>query len=209
MSRRVLHFTVIIIAFLAGVLAAMYTRRTAVEPPPLEATVLPLPRALPAFNLIDHAGMPFGPDRLAGHWTFLFFGFTHCPDVCPTTLTTLATAVHALDDLPPEQRPHVVLVSVDPERDTSEILARYVTAFDPSFLGVTGEPGAIATFAEALGIAHAKVPLPEGGYTVDHTAAVLLLDPAGRLAAVFTPPHRGATIARDYRTILTHFAPAD
>ncbi|MCI0436838.1 MAG: SCO family protein, partial [Gemmatimonadetes bacterium] len=173
-------------------------------PPVLEqATLLSAARPLPSLTLTDHAGRDFGRDRLLGHWTLMFFGFTHCPDVCPTTLATLAQARKLLADLPLSDRPAIVLVSVDPARDTPDALAQYVGHFDAEFVGVTGRPAAIEVLTRELGVAVlAGVPADDGSYTVDHTAAIFLIDASASFAAVFGGSHAADLIARDYRRIV-------
>jgi protein SCO1/2 len=201
---RLLVVAIVLAGVIAGVAASQYFRRADGNPPALErAVAFSATRALPDFALVDHSGRPFGPERLQGQWTFLFFGFVNCPDVCPTTLTTLAAARAALADLPAEQQPAVTLVSVDPDRDTPEVLGRYVTHFDPSFTGVTGSTAATAALTGGLGVAVVVGPPgPDGNYSVDHTAALFLVDPDGRVAALFGGPHEAGTIARDYRRIV-------
>jgi protein SCO1/2 len=201
---RLLVVAIVLAGVIAGLAASQYLRRADGDPPGLERAVsFAATRALPDFALVDHDGRPFGPERLQGRWTFLFFGFVNCPDVCPTTLTTLAAARASLADLPTMQQPAVTLVSVDPDRDTPEVLARYVTHFDPSFTGATGSPTAIAALTGGLGVAVViGPPGPDGNYSVDHTAAIFLVDPDGRVAALFGGPHEAATIARDYRRIV-------
>ncbi len=202
---RLLVLAIVVAGIIAGVAAAQYLRRADAAPPELEQAVFfSATRALPDFALMDQAGQPFGPERLRGHWTFLFFGFVNCPDVCPTTLATLAATRKALADLPAGLQPAVTLVSVDPGRDTPEVLARYVSHFDPSFTGVTGSPGAIEELTRGLGVAVVVSPADaEGNYSVDHTAAIFLVDPEGRQAALFSGPHDAGTIARDFRRIVT------
>jgi protein SCO1 len=165
------------------------------------ATVLDAPRALPDFSLVDEHGAAFTRADLAGRWTYLFFGYTHCPDVCPLTLQVLARALQSFGDEAPGERPTARFVSVDPERDTPEQLARYLSAFGGDLHALTGTPEAIAALTAALGIAYARVDDDGGGYAMDHTAAVLLLDPQGRLVAVFTPPQDARSLAADLRTI--------
>jgi protein SCO1/2 len=198
--------TLILYAAVAVVAAAIgfaVANRSPTPTGPEQALVLSQPRPLPDFSLQDHRGEAFGPGRLAGQWTFLFFGFTHCPDICPTTLQTLAAARSALGDLPADARPDVVMVSVDPERDTPEQLAAYVPYFDADFLGVTGTDDALGPLTGALGVAYGRTPTAGGeGYTVDHTAAIFLVNPDGRLAAVFGTPHSAERIARDFRYVL-------
>jgi protein SCO1/2 len=172
-------------------------------PPTTEtAAVYAAPRPLPPFELVAHDGSRFDRARLTGRYTLVLFGFTNCPDLCPTTLLELARAERLLEDLPEARRPAVVMVSVDPQRDTPEVLGRYVPHFDPRFLGVSGPDEAIAAFALALGAAYQRGTEVDGSYTVDHTAAVFLIDPEARLAAVFPTPHLAKSIAADYRRIL-------
>lgn len=200
---RLLVVAVVLAGILAGAAAARYFWRVDGAPPVLEQAVLfAEARPLPDFSLVDQSGQRFSPAQLRGHWTFLFFGFVNCPDVCPTTLATLAAARGSLADLPEVEVPAVTLVSVDPGRDTPEVLARYVAHFDPAFKGVTGSAEAIAALTDALGVAVIIGPAAaDGSYSVDHTAAIFLVDPEGRLAALFGAPHDEATIARDFRRI--------
>jgi protein SCO1/2 len=189
---------------LAGVATAFVFMRTTAVPPALErATVFEAPRPLPAIALVDQTGETFDLQRLRGHWTLLFFGFTNCPDICPTTLATLAEARRQLADLAPGALPDVVLVTVDPARDTPGALARYVAHFDPSFAGVTGSQESIDALARELGVAVLiGAPAVDGAYTVDHSAAIFVIDPAAAFTAVFGAPHAAAAIARDYRRIV-------
>ena len=141
MAARPLRIVVlVIVAFAAGLLLARL-----LVPAKVDATAdssrrrcFPAPRALPALDLVDQDGKPLPPRFFDGHWTLVFFGFTQCPDICPTTLATLAQANKQFADLPAESRPRMLLVSVDPERDPPSILAPYVRFFDPAFLAATG-----------------------------------------------------------------------
>jgi protein SCO1 len=201
---RALIVVLVVAGILAGIGAAHFLKREQAAPPaPERALLFQETRPLPEFSLVDQTGRGFVPERLRGHWTLLFFGFVNCPDVCPTTLATLATVRRELADLPAAEIPAVTLVSVDPGRDTPEQLARYVAHFDASFTGVTGTPEAIAELTQALGVAVIIGPAqPDGSYTVDHSAAIFLVGPEGRVAALFGAPHEAAGIARDYRRIL-------
>lgn len=160
-------------------------------------------RPMPAFALVDHNGDPFDNDRLKGKWTFLFFGYTHCPDICPTTLSTLNQVTQLLENDDAGENTQVVFVSVDPDRDSPENLAGYVVYFNPDFVGVTGEAQALAQLTSSLGILHAKVEDPSNpdNYLVDHSGSILLAGPAGELAAVFSAPHDPAALATDLRTL--------
>jgi protein SCO1/2 len=156
-------------------------------------TWLPAPRRVADFTLTDTTGRPFTLERLAGAPTLVFFGFTHCPDVCPTTLLKLAQ----LEKRAPVKGLRVLFISIDPQRDTPPLLGMYVHAFAPEFQGLTGEPQAIANVARDFGVAVNRVELPGGDYTMDHSAVVFLLDDAGRIAAIFTPPFEVAALSAD------------
>lgn len=207
LARTVAILMVALGASLAGAIAARAwlgrpMTAAAAVPATQVAAVYAEPRPLPAFMLVAHDGTPFDVARLRGRWSVLFFGFTNCADVCPTTLAELASVHRRLRDLPAAQLPSVVMVSVDPKRDTPEKLARYVPYFDPAFLGVTGAPEALDRLTRALGVAVRIGPEVDGAYTVDHTAALFLVDPQARVVAVFPAPHAAETIAADYRTIV-------
>jgi len=162
--------------------------------------VLPNPKDIQNFVLMDHNGNVFTPAGFKGHWSLLFFGFTSCPDVCPNTLYQLQLARQLLlKERSATDIPRIYLVTVDPERDTPEKLAAYLAYFDPTFSGLTGAPEQLQALAAQLGIAFFVEPHSAGAlqYNVDHSAAVLLLDPLGRLYAVLPAPHDGARIARD------------
>jgi protein SCO1/2 len=168
-----------------------------------KATLIDPARPLPPMAFVDQQGQPFGVEQLRGHWSILFFGFTHCPDVCPTTLALLAQVEKQLADLPTEHRPQIVLVSVDAKRDTPERLAAYVKSFSPTFTGITaGEQPAVEEFALKLGVPVAISQLPGGNYTVDHSAAIFIVDPSGALRALSSTPHEVPIIAADYRSIV-------
>ena len=183
-------FGYILVAALAaglGLLAAFHFlgRDDAPAAPPLQAvTLLPQPRELPAFNLRQSDGTPLVPGELAGHWTLVFLGFTFCPDVCPTTLAELAQAQKQWEALPESTRPRVLFVSVDPERDTPEVLAEYLANFDPRITGLTGDPGEVARALEGFRASAERLPAEDGGYTMNHTAGVFLFDADGRFANI-------------------------
>ena len=194
---------VAIVAVAAGILSARWVvQRQGGGPHAVAtATLLAPPRPLPPLELVDQDNRPFDTQRLRGGWSLLFFGFTSCPDVCPVTMRALAETKQLLADLPEPLRPRVVMISVDPERDTPEQLAAYVKGFDPTFVGATGPKPAIDALAQRMGVLAATRPLEGGGYTVDHTTAVFLIDPDGALHALFSAPHTPKLIAEDYRRI--------
>lgn len=147
-------------------------------------TWLPQARPIADFHLIDSDGRPVSRAALLGRPTLVYFGFTHCPDECPDTLAALAR-VKRRAAIPGLQ---VLFVTVDPQRDTPAVLAGYVRHFDPSFLGLTGDPAEIRRLAASLGIGITRVNLPGGGYDFEHTQAILLFDSRAREVGVFTPP---------------------
>jgi protein SCO1/2 len=130
------------------------------------------------FQLVDTAGRPVTEKALIGKPTAVFFGFTYCPEVCPTTLTEMSAALDALGR--DADKLNVVFVSVDPERDTPEQMKTYLSNFDPRIQGFTGTPEAVAAAAKAYRVFYKKVPLEGGSYTVDHSSAVYLFDRKGR-----------------------------
>ncbi len=158
-------------------------------------TWLPQAKTVADFQLLDVSGRPFTRQDLGGAPTLVFFGFTHCPDVCPTTLLKLAQVRKraALAGL------RVLFISVDPQRDTPAVLGMYVHAFDPSFQGLSGEPQVLAALAANFGVAFNRVDLPGGDYTMDHSAVVFLLDARGGIAAIFTPPLDVGALTADLR----------
>lgn len=194
---------VAIVAIAAGMLLSRALLDRSGGPTLAKATLIDPARPLPPMAFTDQNGQPFGPEQLRGHWSILFFGFTHCPDVCPTTLALLAQVEKKLTDLPTEQRPHIVLVSVDPKRDTPERLAQYVKSFSPTFTGITtGDQAAVQEFALKMGVPVAISEQPGGNYTVDHSAAIFVVDPNGALRALSSTPHEVPIIAEDYRSIV-------
>ena len=174
------------------------------EPPALRAgTLLPQPRYLADFDLVDQDGRPFSLANLKGHWTFVSIGYTSCPDICPTTMATYSAVSAGIAKLQPETKPQFLFISVDPERDRPERLAQYVRYFNPAFLGATGEDVQLRALAAQLGVLYARVEgeVTAMGYLMDHSASILLVDPEGRLTAIFGTPHDSALIANDFLTI--------
>lgn len=190
------------VAVLLAAGVALRWHRAAPRGPALEAvTLFPQPRVLPAFNLRQSDGTGLIPGELNGHWTLVFLGFTHCPDVCPTTLAQLAQAQKQWQALPDATRPRVLFVSVDPERDTPDRIGEYAHGFDPDTLAATADVPALEAFAKSLSLIFAKAPAPEGApadqYSVDHSAAIAVLDPQARMAGVIQPPLDPQAIAKD------------
>lgn len=154
------------------------------------ASVFPTARLLNPFELETATGESFDASDLQGQWTLLFFGFTNCPDICPDTLASLSQSMASLRLMKAEDLPQVVFVSVDPDRDQGEGLNEYVTWFDSSFIGVSGSDEQLEQLTQQLGVIYVRdTPDPQTGfYNVDHSAAVMIIDPQGRLFGRFSHP---------------------
>jgi len=211
MNKKSLKFsimitTVALAAMLAGAwLAEIYRQHDsrAMLLPDRVMTLFPDPKPLTAFALTDDKHRTFDLARLKGKWSFLFFGFTHCPDVCPTTLAVLARARDNIaKNTVGAEAIQFVFVSVDPYRDTASKLRQYVNYFDATFVGVTGDDAQIGNLAGQLGATYqvARTPGMEN-YPVYHTTAVFLVDPRARYHAVFPPPHDAAAISKRFKVV--------
>jgi len=159
-------------------------------------------RSMPALQLTDQEGQPQRLDELKGKWTLVFFGYTFCPDICPTTLAELRQ-LHG--DLPAEAREQlrVVMVSVDPHRDTPAQLKQYLGYFDAGFIGLTGEPAQIQEAANALGIPYIPGDSSQENYTVDHSGNLALLDPSGEQRGFIRSPLRVQKLQAQLAQLLT------
>lgn len=164
------------------------------------AIVLDKPRIFSDFELEDHRGELFNNERFQGVWSIVFFGFTHCPDICPTTLAMLNDTYSKLKDSEKELL-QVVMISLDPERDTVEKLAEYVPYFNPEFTGVTGNKHLIRRLTAELNVAYNQVPLSDDDYTVDHSTQLILINPMGHYHGFFKAPHTEITMRSTWRSI--------
>lgn len=146
-----------------------------------------------AFSLVDQNGKPFTDNDLLGKPSLVFFGFTHCPDVCPTTLYEITQLYEALGAKGDKVR--AVFVTVDPERDTPDLMKLYLSSFDPRIIGLSGPGGAIESIMKSYRVFARKIPGENGSYTMDHTAMVYLMDGKGRYVGAFDlkkPPAEAA-----------------
>jgi protein SCO1/2 len=166
-------------------------------------TALPQPKRLAPFVLTDQDGREMTEASLRGNWTFAAIGYTTCPDICPMTMATFVALQRQLGAAAGRQGPQFLLISVDPERDTPERLAQYVRHFHPRFLGATGSTEVLRALTRDLGGLYARVDDPKSalGYTMDHSASIYLIDPDGRLAAIFSTPHDATMMARDFAAL--------
>ena len=177
---------------------------------PIQGTILSPARKIIIPELYRDDGEKFTLDDLTGHWSLLFFGYTHCPDICPVTLGIVAQARKAATSIN-HMFPDVVFVSVDPDRDKVEMLADYVQYFDKDFIGVTGDKENIKALTLQMSVVYMKVPLENtagtgspdsSNYNVDHSSALLLVNPEGKLVAFLNPPHDANTILKDFQTVV-------
>jgi protein SCO1 len=202
-QSKLLSFVLFCIVGIAGVAASLMWRHHAAPVELATGTLLTPSRALPDFNLIDQKGRPFGAADLRGRWSLLFFGYTNCPDFCPTTLTTLAAMEKSLAAAKAAVLPQVVFVSVDAKRDTPAQLAKYVPYFDPDFIGLTAaDQPSIEGFAKKLGVGVIIQAAADGNYTVDHSGAIFVLDPGGRIAAILSGPFSVGALQGDFQRIV-------
>lgn len=198
-SRKPLVLLVLVAGLCLGALFAF--SRPSTEPLALQTGIaLPDPRPLPEFTLQDHDGRPYTRASLGGRWTLVFAGFTSCPDVCPTTLGILAKLSDRLEGA--DRDIQVLFLGLDPERDDPATLRSYLGFFDSGFLGATGEKAQIDKLMEALGLAYIRVPTGAQSYTIDHSTALVLIDPRARVAGYFRAPHLPAAIAADLEPVL-------
>jgi protein SCO1/2 len=204
-----LFATIALVALLTGAAAGWISERIGSwRPLPLQAATALEEQAkpVPPFSLVDDSGKVFDNSRLAGRWTFMFFGYTHCPDICPTTLSILDEAHRSIGKRGMGANTQVAFVSVDPKRDTPGKLKEYVDYFNPEFVGVTGNQPALNELTRALGILHSKVPNPSGGaYLMDHSASILLIAPSGELVALFSAPHKPDLLVRDFHKLRDYY----
>jgi len=207
-NRSILIVLVIAVAAGLGLVASQhwFGRDAAPAGPELQAVRLfPQPRELPPFALQQSDGTQLVPGELHGHWTLVFLGFTHCPDVCPTTLADLSRAQKEWEALPEARRPRVLFVSVDPERDSPDRIGEYAAFFHRDTLAATADIPSLEAFARSLSLVFMKVPGPDGApedsYSIDHSAALALLDPQARMAGVIQGPLEPAAIAADLATL--------
>ena len=172
-------------------------------PPALTTAVMyPAGLTVPDFQLQRADGKSLNAADLRGKWTLVFFGFTHCPDICPTTLADFKQVWSRLAAHGSTDKLQFLFVSVDPERDTPEQLGRYVGFFNPDFIAATGADDELTRFTRALGVLYLRVPDEAGGYSIDHSASVIIIDPEGRRVGMFRPPFAPEPISTDLTALL-------
>ena len=213
MHLRLIFITLLILGSIAaGAFLGWWTshnEETATSAPPgIEGLLWPSPRTLTPFTVTDHLGKPFGFEQMSGKWSFLFFGYTHCPDACPITLTVLRDFYAALVKDHAAGDVQIIFVTVDPARDTPEKMANYVHYFNDKFIGLTGTEEQIATLTQQLGVLSSMADTNEN-YAVDHTASVFLISPAGKWVGIFSPPQQSEEIQMRFNAIRTFLKTID
>jgi protein SCO1/2 len=204
MKNSYMYITVAMVAAIIGWLAFQQMKQ--VEQPEY-ALYYQQPRGIKPFELTDHHGQIFSKAQLKDKWSFVFLGYTSCPDVCPTTLQNLGFIYDQLKAIASNSQ--VLLVSVDPNRDTQEKLSQYIPYFNPEFIALRGEHGALFPFARNLGLMYAISDEGEG-YLVDHSASIVLINPNGQIASIFKPEQAvgkvpaidGDKLVSDYQKIV-------
>jgi protein SCO1 len=175
-------------------------------PPELRAILWPEPIPVGPFELTDQHGRSFGPERLQGRWSFLFFGYLQCPDVCPMAMHVLRDYRKALLAAQPGTPHQVVFVSVDPEYDRPAQIAAYLDYFDPEFIGLSGSAEALAELAGPLAIKYYEFVDEHGRRSIDHTSSIMIVDPEGRVMGAFPPPQHPARMVAQFQALRRHFA---
>jgi protein SCO1/2 len=194
MSRKILAL-IAVLALALAILTGLAVRRGVLGPQPESAAVGG------PFQLVDTNGRTVDQSVLKGKWSVVFFGFTHCPDICPTTLA-LMKQVEDMLAAPPLAPPlQLLFVSVDPARDDPATLGQYAAYFSPNIIAATAPEERLQPMTRSLGIVYMQSPLDGGGYTIDHSAQVVVIDPKGRLVGMFRPPLDPQRMAADLRRL--------
>jgi protein SCO1/2 len=177
-------------------------------PESVREVIFPELKPLQVFSLVDDHNSAFGLDQLKGRWTFLVFGYTHCPDICPATLSQLTRLNRFMNEkVNDELLPQFLFVSVDPARDKVKVLKEYINYFDNGFIAVTGTMRNIEDFEGQFNVFHQyDKPDSDGNYAVTHSAEFFLVDPKVRIVAKFTPPISTQKVIQQYQDLMKYFA---
>ena len=206
MSKRNIVFVFLIVFGMTALFVYFQSLPSLLQKKPMLLTgkILTRPMELNNFELIDQYNQTFNNKSLVGNWTIIFFGYTNCPDVCPTTIYKLAEIKNEIIEKLPSENFNTVLVTLDPDRDTPERLDEYIGYFDKTMLGVTGTYEDIQTFASSLSVFYQRINKDEG-YDFNHTASIFVLDKDGSLFATMSPANPVSELKDDFYTILNNF----
>ena len=197
-NTTLLFIGIAIAAILIGFYVQTGSDKANALPEFTKTILLPSAKEITYPDFVDHKGHAFTKENFLGKWSIIFFGFSNCPDICPTTMQTLKQVKHNLEESSAWQNYQTIMVTVDPETDTSERLNKYVPFFDPEFIGLTADKETTTEFAKQLGILFIKRQIDgANNYEVDHSASIILIDPQGRWAGVISAPHKADTISDD------------
>ncbi|MBS0350372.1 MAG: SCO family protein [Proteobacteria bacterium] len=172
--------------------------------PTANQTMLPQPKAISNFSLTDDHGKPFTNENLKGHWTIAAFGFSHCGDVCPITLTELNKMYQKLhSSLAENQMPQVLFISVDPQRDTTAVLHRYIKNYNPNFIAATGDSDNLNIFVKEMGVFFSKKPSADPNvYGMEHSSQIFLFNPQGEWVGLLNFPFQSDKLATAYEALI-------
>nr|WP_320009865.1 SCO family protein [uncultured Desulfobulbus sp.] len=215
-KKSLIIFLVCLAVFMGSFLFRLMELSSVIHLNPGEGTMYTPPMQIPAFSLVDHHGQPFTHQNLKGHWSIVSIGFTYCPDVCPMTLAKMADFYDLMEKDPDVQAtPEVLFLSVDPFRDTPEILADYVTFYRPEFIGVTGTPDHLFQLVEVLGLYYRYASADgkniykdvlhhpqEPKYSVIHSSHILIINPEGQVGAMLTQPFQPSRLLIIYKQLI-------
>ncbi len=205
-QRQFMIASIAILAFLFGLWFHYNTQANKVSAELLSATELSQPRVITPFLLTDDKNRPFTLENFKGQWSLLFFGFTNCPDLCPTTLASLNQSYKKLAALGQKPLPQIVFISVDPEKDNPRRINNYLQNFNPNFIGATGSEEYLHGLTKELSIIYAKVVdkklADDEDYSIDHSGAVIIVNPRGQFFGIFSAPLNAEHIAQDMQAIM-------
>lgn len=212
LKTKSVTFTVVILLAFAGLFSGVFVGqhmhfKRKIDSSKFHGTYLENPRPVNSFSLTGMDNKPFDNASLQNKWTLVFFGFTNCSYVCPTTLAELNKMYHLLEEKGVKNLPQVVMISIDSDRDNQKKLSSYVTSFHPAFYGARGDEKSIKSLTREMGIVYAKVMDKDQNntenYDIQHSAALMLFNPQGELNAFFTTPHYADLLAKDYMLLVS------
>ena len=201
---QALAIVIVLLAFGAGIgmYSSSYYTNQLEAAPNIEGLLWPDGKQLRPFASIDHRGEVFGLNSFKDKWSFIFFGYTHCPDICPVTLSVMNQVNDKLVEFEDKENLQFVFMTVDPERDTQEKLSEYIEYFNSDFIGLGGNMTQVESLTRQIGVAHIlNEKEPDGSYLVDHSASIFLIDPEGKLSAIFSAPHEPGEISQRFQSI--------
>ncbi|MDP6653494.1 MAG: SCO family protein [Gammaproteobacteria bacterium] len=203
----------LLVVVFISLLTVRPNRQQASELRDLGATVYQQPRPLDRFELVDQHGSIFSSDRLRGRWSMLFFGFTSCPDICPLTMVELKQFYQLLKQANTAPLPQIVLVTVDPQRDTPATMASYISSFNDEFIGLGGDAQSLSALADQLYVAHTAsaeavshdgIETAEHEHTIEHSGHISVINPDGELYAALRLPHRDRDLLAAYLQLVSN-----